>query len=72
MTTTTVNLPDSLLKQAQEIADEEDLSLDQLVSSALAEKIAAWRTAEYLQRRAERGKREKFDQAMSKVPDTEP
>jgi predicted transcriptional regulator len=72
MTTMNVKLPDSLVKQAQEMAEKEDVTLDQLVSSALAEKVAAWKTVVYLENRAARGNREKFEKAMAKVPNVEP
>ena len=72
MSTMNIKLPDSLLKQAQEMAEKEDVTLEQFISSALAEKMAAWRTVEYLKERAARGSREKFEQAMSKAPDVEP
>jgi predicted transcriptional regulator len=67
-----IKLPDSLLKQAQELAEKEDVTLEQFISSALAEKMAAWRTVEYLKERAARGDRQKFQRALSKVPDVEP
>jgi hypothetical protein len=66
-----IKVPDSLLKQAQEMAEKEDITVEQLVNSALAEKMAAWKTVKYLKDRAARGDREKFQQAMSKVPDVE-
>ena len=53
MTTMNVKVPDSLVKQAQEMAEKEDVTLDQLVSSALAEKVAAWKTIGYLESRAQ-------------------
>jgi hypothetical protein len=46
--------------------------MNQLVTLALAEKISALTTEEYLGERARRGRRRKFDRAMSKVPKTEP
>ena len=72
MTTMNVKVPDSLVKQAKEMAEKEEVTLDQLVSSALAEKVAAWKTVGYLESRAARGSREKFEKAMAKVPDVEP
>ena len=72
MNTMNIKVPDSLLKQAQEMAEREGMTLEQLINSALAEKMAAWRTVAYLRERAERGDRRKFQQAMSKVPDIEP
>jgi hypothetical protein len=67
-----IKVPDSLLKQAQEMAKQEDVTLEQLVASALAEKMAAWMTIEYLKERAARGSRQRFEQALSEVPDVEP
>lgn len=67
-----IKVPDSLLKHAQEMAEAEELTIEQIISSALAEKMAAWMTVEYLQKRAARDSREKFEQAMDKVPDVAP
>jgi hypothetical protein len=39
---------------------------------ALAEKVAALTTEDYLQERAKRGDRAKFERAMAKVADIEP
>jgi hypothetical protein len=72
MSTTEVKLPDSLLKRAREMAERDGVTLEQFISSALAEKTAAWMTVEYLERRAARGSRERFRRALDKVPDGEP
>lgn len=72
MSATNIEVPDSLLKQAQEMAEKANMTLEQFINSALAEKMAAWMTLEYLQQRAVRGDRRKFEQAMNKVPDREP
>ncbi len=67
-----VAVPDSLLKKVLELTKKEGISVDQFVSSAIAEKASAWATIEYLKERAKRGSREKFLQALSKVPKVEP
>jgi predicted transcriptional regulator len=72
MTSVSVKIPDSVAKQAREMAEKEEITLDQLVSSAVAEKVAAWKTVGYLESRAARGSREKFEAALSKVPQVEP
>jgi hypothetical protein len=72
MSSTNIELPDSLLRHARELAEKEGVALEQFIASALAEKMAAWETAEYLQERASRGDREKFKAAMGKVTDVEP
>jgi hypothetical protein len=43
-----------------------------MITLALAEKISAMMTEEYLGERANRGSRVKFDRALSKVQDIEP
>ncbi len=72
MSTMEIKLPDSLLKQARELTAEEETTLEQFVSSALAEKVSALRTVEYLKQRAAHGDRTRFEQALGKVPDAEP
>jgi hypothetical protein len=67
-----ITIPDSLLKQVRELAEKEGVTLEQFISSAMAEKAAAWMTARYREERAARGSRQKFLQALSKVTDTEP
>jgi hypothetical protein len=67
-----IELPDSLLKQARELAAEEETTLEQFVSSALAEKVSALRTIEYLKHHAAHGDRARFEHALSKVPDVAP
>ena len=64
MHTLSLRLPESLHKQLEELAQREGVSIDQLVSSAVAEKLAALMTVEYLEERARRGDRpmDLFDQ----------
>jgi hypothetical protein len=50
----------------------EGISINQLISSAVAEKLAALLTAEYLEERAQRGSRKKFEAVLRMVPDVEP
>ena len=67
-----IRIPESLLKQVQALAEKEGITVEQFISSAVAEKASAWMTVDYLKERAARGSREKFLQALSKVPDAEP
>lgn len=67
MSTISLRLPKSLHKQARELAAKEDISINQLVASALAEKMAALMTGEYLAERASRGSRRKFERVLKKV-----
>lgn len=72
MTTLSLRLPDSLHKMARDLAEEEGVSLNQLITLALAEKMSALATETYLEERAKRGDKEKFLAAMGKVADVEP
>jgi len=67
-----VAIPESLLKKVRELAEKEGITIDQFVSSAIAEKAAAWITVDYLKQRAKRGSREKFLKALGKVPKVAP
>ena len=64
-----VNIPEELYQQAREIAESQHLSVDDVVSSAFAEQLAAWQR---LKQRAVRGSRESFLAVLDKVPDVEP
>lgn len=72
MSTISLRLSESLLKKARELARKENTSINQLVSSALAEKISALMTEEYIEQRAKRASKEKFKKVLAKVPDIEP
>jgi hypothetical protein len=72
VSTISVRLPDSLHDAVRKLAKEESVSINQFIALALAEKISALMTEDYLGERARRGSREKFERAMSKVADVEP
>ena len=72
MSTISLRLPDSLHERIRKLAKRDKISINQFAASALAEKISALETEEYLAKREKRGKREKFERAMAKVPEVEP
>ena len=72
MSTISVRLPDSLHKMAKDIASEDHVSMNQLIASAVAEKISALSTEKYLNERAQRASAEKFRAALAAVPDQAP
>ena len=72
MSTLSLRLPESLHKSARELAKKEKISINQLITLALAEKVAAIGAQDYLEKRAKRGSEAKFDAAMAKVADVEP
>ena len=71
MSTISLRLPDSLHKKARALAKKENTSINQLVSSALAEKISALMTEDYIQERAKRASKAKYRKALSKVANVE-
>jgi hypothetical protein len=72
MATLSIRLPNSLHQQLRACAEREGISINQLVNSAVAEKMSALLTEEYLAERANRGSRKKFERALKHVPDVEP
>ncbi|MBI4520208.1 MAG: toxin-antitoxin system HicB family antitoxin [Gemmatimonadetes bacterium] len=71
MSAMSLRLPESLHRAAKELAQREGISVNQLVATALAEKLAALMTVEFLER-AKRGNRKKFLAALARAPDVEP
>ena len=72
MSALSLRLPTSLHRRLGEVAQQEGVSINQLVNSAVAEKMAALLTEEYLAERAKRGSRARFAAALTKVPSGEP
>ena len=72
MSTLKVNIPESLHRRAQSLAQDDGVPLDQFIATALAEKVAVLDADSYIRARAARGSREKFDRVLAKVPDVEP
>jgi hypothetical protein len=72
MSTLSLRLPESLHKHVKELAEQEGVSINQFVTTAVAEKMSALMTEDYLEQRAKRGSRKAFDTVLKKVPDVVP
>ena len=72
MSTLSLRLPKSMYRDLKEIAKAEGVSMNQFVTIAIAEKIAALEALGYLEKRAARGSREKLLAVLAKAPDLEP
>jgi predicted transcriptional regulator len=72
MSTLSLRLPESLHKRLADLADREGISINQLIATAVAEKMAALDTEQVLEARAKRGSRPRFLAALAKVPDAAP
>lgn len=72
MSNLSLRLPESLHKELKELSKRENVSINQLISTAVAEKVAALKTLDYLTERAGRGSRGRFDAVLAKVRGVEP
>jgi len=72
MSTLSLRLPESLHRKVKELARAEGISINQFIATAVAEKMSALLTEEYLEERARRGTRERYDAALAQVADVEP
>ena len=72
MSTLSLRLPESLHRQVQELAQREGISINQFVVLAVAEKMSALMTEDYLEERAQRGDRARFERILAKVKDRAP
>lgn len=72
MSTLSLRLPESIHRRLREVADREGVSMNQFVATAVAEKMSALLTQDYLQARARRASRERYEEALAQVPDVEP
>jgi hypothetical protein len=72
MSTMSVRLPASLHRQLRELAAREGVSMNQLISSAVGEKLASLLTLDYLRERGLQGKRSAYDRVLRRVRDESP
>ncbi len=72
MSALSLRLPESLHNRLKELAAREGISINQFIATAVAEKMAALMTEDYLQARAQRGRRAKYVAALNRVADVEP
>ena len=72
MSALNLRLPNSIHNKVREVALLEGTSINSFITTALAEKLSAFLTRDYLEIRANRSSEEKFEQALSEVPDVEP
>jgi len=73
MSAITVRLPNSVHGQARLLAEADGASINNFIVSAVAEKIAARRTVDWLKRQAEeRGSAKMLLEILGEVPDAPP
>lgn len=69
MTALTVRLPRSVHQRVRELAVRDEISVNQFISSAVAEKMASVLTLDFLKQEALNGKRSDFENYLKLVPD---
>jgi len=69
MSTISVRLPESLHRALGDLAHQDGVSMNQFITTAVAEKIATLKAIDSLKERAARGNRKAFPAVLAKVPD---
>jgi hypothetical protein len=72
MDATSVRMPESLRKTVRQLAKEDNISMNQYLITAVAEKASAQKTAAYIQERIKRGSNVDVESLLAKVPDIAP
>ena len=72
MSAISLRLPDSLHQALKGLSKKEHVSINQVITLAVAEKMSALMTEDYLARRGARANRKSCLKALSKVKDRRP
>jgi len=72
MSNISLRLPDSLHNRIKLLAKKDNISINQFITTSVAEKLSALETEDYLIHRAKKGKIKNFKKVLSKVPNSEP
>ena len=67
-----LRLPDSLFEAARKLAEADNVSMNQFFAIAIAEKVAALSTAEYLAQRSKNADVDAYYGVLAKVKDAPP
>jgi hypothetical protein len=69
MSTLSIRFPKSIYSQLKTLASEEGISINQLVNSAVIEKVSALKTESFLQDKAQQADKDAFLRILASVPD---
>jgi len=72
MSTLSIRLPNSIHAHTKKLAQQEGISINQFVASAVAEKLSAIDTERYLTERTARGRKVNIARILAKVPNVPP
>ena len=65
-------IPDYLMRQATEVAERENTTLDSIISIALSSQGTAWQVRDSVEQRAKRGASSDLGAILAAVPDVPP
>ena len=72
MTQLKLEVSDAVHGRLQELAEREGVSVTQLLSSAVSEKLSVMEADRFFRERASKGSRERFHEILAKVPKRKP
>ena len=72
MSSLSLRHPESLHQKLRELAERDNISINQFIATAVAEKAAALLTVQYLEARGQRADAKLMDRLLSRVPDVPP
>lgn len=72
MSALNLRLPDSIHRHIREIAREDGVSINTFITSAVAEKVSAITTENYISARAGKARKSAFKRVLDRVPKREP
>jgi hypothetical protein len=65
-------IPDYLMRQATEVAERENTTLDSIISIALSSQVTAWQVRDSVEQRAKSGASSDLGAILAAVPDVPP
>jgi predicted transcriptional regulator len=72
MSAISIRLPDSLHRKVKEMAQRDNVSINQMITLAVAEKLSALETEDYLGKRARKASKSRFQKVLKKIPARNP
>jgi len=67
-----VNIPDALLRQTEQLAEQQHVTIDQIIAAALSAQISAAATRPDIAERAKRVNWQRVDEILARVPANPP
>lgn len=72
MSALNLRLPDSVHRHIREIAQQDGVSINLFITSAVSEKISALTTEDYIANRVRKARKGAFTKVLNRVPKREP